>query len=293
MVLRMIDSKNQHLLDVVPQNLSRGESAYNVIKAIGDQEAKMFFKVDKSIIGDDLEHQSDEVIWHLLWENHLIKLNEGLALTKNKKERIELIASSVELHRYKGTPHAIEVALDVVGLKGKSEEWYRYNGEPYHFWVELKLKQKVNDLTLIRDMIMEYKNVRSWFDGFVILALDQGFLIWDDSYSYPVYYKECNDFWGNAKTINQEVCDVAQVDDSYSYPVYYDDINTTHIKYVNTGVTQIENDSYSYPVYYAECGELSTPDTKSMQFDDDMKINFEAYDYEVSYQECGDFEAGE
>lgn len=112
-------------------------------------------------------------------------------------------------------------------------------------------------------------------------------------YHYPVYYKECNDFWGNAKTINQEACDVAQVDDSYSYPVYYDDINTTHIKYVNTGAARIENDSYSYPVYYAECGELSTPDTKSMQFDDDVKMNFEAYDYEVSYQECGDFEAGE
>ena len=101
MVLRMIDSKNQHLLDVVPQNLARGESAYNVIKAIGNQEDKLFSKVDKSIIDEDLERQSDDVIWHLLWENHLVKKEEGLELAFDKKARIDLILAAIELHRYK------------------------------------------------------------------------------------------------------------------------------------------------------------------------------------------------
>ena len=287
-------SKEPHLLDILPQNLKRDKSDNNVFKAIGDSEKKLYLRVDKSLLNDDnLEEQTMDVLTHLLWEEHLIKRREGLALSKTKREIANLIKSSVELHRYKGTPYAVERALEVVGLKGRKEEWFEYDGEPYHFWVELQLNQKLNDLDLISEMIEEYKNTRSWFGGFVVLALDRGFLIWDDSYSYPVYYKECNDFWGNAKTINQEVCGVAQVDDSYSYPVYYDDTNTIRVKYVNTGVTRVENDSYSYPTYYAECGELSTPDTKSVQFDNNVKINFEAYDYEVSYQECGDFEAGE
>lgn len=236
-----------------------------------------------------LEEQSDDVLDHLAWQFHVDFYDAKF----ERHKKIALIRTAFEAHKYKGTPHALDLVFSNLKLKSNIEEWYQYSGEAYHFRVELYMQKGTDDLELARKLIASYKNVRSWFDGFVILALDQGFLIWDDSYSYPVYYKECNDFWGNAKTINQEVCDVAQVDDSYSYPVYYDDINTTHIKYVNTGAARIGNDSYSYPVYYAECGELSTPDTKSMQFDDDVKMNFEAYDYEVSYQECGDFEAGE
>ncbi|GGG33012.1 hypothetical protein GCM10007425_29630 [Lysinibacillus alkalisoli] len=290
----MIESKDQHLLQVISPNLIQGDDSYRAIKAIGDQEAKLFLKIDSAILDKDLERQSDDVIWHLLWENHLLKHSEGLALAKDKKERIDLILSSVELHRYKGTPYAVERALEVVGLEGKKEEWFEYDGEPYHFWVELKLNQKLNDLDLIYDMIMAYKNVRSWFDGFVILALEQGFWYWDDSYSYPVYYKTCGDFWGHAETINQNLGGTLYQDDSYSYPVYFDDVNPTYVQHMDTGVGfALVSDDYSYPVYYKTCGNFETPYAKSAQFNGATDMLFEAYSYPTHYAVCGEFEAGE
>lgn len=287
-------SKEPHLLDILPQNLKHDQSDNNVFKAIGDSEKKLYLRVDKSLLNDDnLEEQTMDVLTHLLWEEHLIKRREGLALSKTKKEIANLIKSSVELHRYKGTPYAVERALEVVGLKGRKEEWFEYDGEPYHFWVELQLNQKLNDLDLIFEMIEEYKNTRSWFDGFVVLALEQGFLYWDDSYSYPVYYKTCGEFFGNARTKNETLGGHLYADDSYSYPVYYEEsIVQFHDVDTNSGLT-IENDSYSYPIYHSECGELETPDTTSIQFEGAVDMEFEAYSYPTYYKECGNFEAGE
>lgn len=283
---------NQHLLEVIPPNLVQNDVDHRIIEAIGNQEAKFFLKVDNSIIGDNLEGQPDEVIWHLLWENHLIKNSEGLALAKSKKERADLIRSAVELHRSKGTPYAIERALEVVGVDGHNEEWFEFDGEPYHFWVELSLGQKLSDLDLIREMIMEYKNERSWFDGFVVMALEQGFLYWDDSYSYPVYYKDTNDFWGMAKTINVAAGGTSYIDDSYSYPVYYD-VNEVQFKNIDTGVGLLcADDSYSYPVFHESCGDFETPHTTSVQFGGVVDMIFEAYSYPTYYPICGEFEAG-
>lgn len=282
----------QHLLEVIPRNLIQDDVDYRIIEAIGNQEAKFFLRVDQSIIEDDLEEQQDVVLLHLLWENHLLKKSEGLALANSKKERADLIRASVQLHRYKGTPYAIERALKAVGIKGESEEWFEYDGEPYHFWVELSLNQKLNDLELIREMIMEYKNVRSWFDGFVIAALDQGFWYWDGSYSYPVYYKATNDFWGEAMTINSDVGGTNYVDDSYSYPVHYD-VNTIQFKNVDTeNGLAIGNDSYSYPIFHESCGDFSTPGTNSAQFDGSADFIYEAYSYPAYYPVCGEFETG-
>lgn len=282
----------QHLLEVIPKNLIQDDVDHRIIEAIGNQEEKFFLRVKRSIIDDNFEEQSDDVILHLLWENHLLKKSEGLALADNKKERADLIRASIQLHRYKGTPYAIERVLRAVGIKGESEEWFEYDGEPYHFWVELNLNQKLNDLELIREMIMEYKNVRSWFDGFVISALDQGFWYWDNSYSYPVYYKTTNDFWGEAETINLKVGNVNYFDDSYSYPVYYD-VNTIQFKNVDTrsGLT-VTNGGYSYPVHHKSCGEFETPSTTSIQLDGATDFVYKAYSYPAHYPVCGEFEAG-
>ena len=166
-VLRMIDSKNQHLLDVVPQNLVRGEIAYDVIKAIGNQENKLFSKVDKSIIDEDLERQSDDVIWHLLWENHLVKKEEGLELAFDKKARIDLILAAIELHRYKGTPYALDLIFDSLGLDGHITEWFEYDANPYTFKaninvIDIGINEEIYDM--FERLINHYKNVRSSFD---------------------------------------------------------------------------------------------------------------------------------
>lgn len=63
----------QHLLEVIPKNLIQDDVDYRVVEAVGNQEAKYFLQVNQSIIDDNLEDQPDDVLFHLLWENHLLK----------------------------------------------------------------------------------------------------------------------------------------------------------------------------------------------------------------------------
>lgn len=287
----MIDFKELELSDITPENLMRDETVKNTTKVISNRLSGLYTHAYKLNYTMNLRDLPEEVIDHLLWEAHLYKPAEGLMLARTLEEKVNLLEAATELHIYKGTPYAIERALEVVGLDGRNEEWFEYDGEPYHFWIELKLNQKLNDLDMIRELVAEYKNVRSWFDGFVIMALEQGFLYWDDSYSYPVYFETCNDFWGKARAINTSVGGTKYADDSYSYPVYFD-VNTILFKNVDVGKSAFVNDSYSYPVYYESCGDFETPDTTSVQFDGAVDMIFEAYSYPAYYQVCGEFEAG-
>lgn len=286
----MIDLKGNTLLREIPDNLLVDKKVVRLAESLQTSLDQMLEWAEKVNYTTHLDLLDDEVIEHLLWENH-IGYAEGLALAVTKEQRVNLVRNAVELHRIKGTPAAIELALDAVGLKGEVAEWFETNSAPYHFSVELFLDQKLNDLDLIREMILEYKNVRSWFDGFTVIALEQGFLYWDESYSYPVYFKVCNDFWGMAETINTEAGKTLLVDDSYSYPVYYD-VNTIQVKNLIAGRPSYRNDSYGYPLYFQSCGDFETPDTKSAQFEGAVDTVFEAYSYPAYYSVCGEFEAG-
>ncbi|GGG19847.1 hypothetical protein GCM10007425_12830 [Lysinibacillus alkalisoli] len=262
----------------------------NLFEVIVEELYEVAVEVPMLHLMANLEKQSDDVLDHLAWQFHVDFYDAKF----ERHKKIALIRTAFATHKYKGTPYAMEKVLEAVKLSGEVVEWFEYNGDPYHFSIELKLIQKLNDLNLIYDMIMAYKNVRSWFDGFVILALEQGFWYWDDSYSYPVYYKTCGDFFGDTATINQNLGGTLYQDYSYSYPVYFDDVNPTYVQYMDTGVGFVlVSDNYSYPIYYKTCGDFETPYAKSAQFNGATDMLFEAYSYPAHYAVCGEFEAGE
>lgn len=126
-----------------------------------------------------------------------------------------------------------------------------------------------------------------------ISILEQGFTYYDNSYSYPIYYKTTNDFCGESATGNHNLGGLSFFDDSYSYPVYYEDMHTILYQEINTDAgLNHKDDSYSYPIYYEDCGNFETLDTTSVQFNGATDIDFEAYSYPVYYPVCGEFEAG-
>ncbi len=82
-----------------------------------------------------------------------------------------VIAESVELHRRKGTPWAVERALIVAGSpNAKVVEWYEYEGatgDPYHFKVIVDIEgEEVSNAVEARLLatIEKFKNARSHLD---------------------------------------------------------------------------------------------------------------------------------
>lgn len=77
-----------------------------------------------------------------------------------------IIKDSFYVHRFLGTIGATKQALCSVWPDSTVEEWFEYDGEPYHFRVYLDsaiYTQEIDERT--RASIATAKNVRSWLDS--------------------------------------------------------------------------------------------------------------------------------
>lgn len=102
-----------------------------------------------------------------LAEQYHITGNEGWLQALSETEKRNLIKSSIKMHRYKGTKYALEEIFKTLNIVGNIEEWFDYDGKPYHFKVILQIfNRSINEETetKLRALIDEYKNERSWLE---------------------------------------------------------------------------------------------------------------------------------
>lgn len=107
-----------------------------------------------------------QVLPHLAEQFHVMGL-EGSRYARNAREQRELIKQAIELHRYKGTPWAIEQVLaSVMGLSSTVSEWFEYGGRPYRFRVDVEATRALGQAEHdgIYALVREYKNARSRID---------------------------------------------------------------------------------------------------------------------------------
>lgn len=83
----------------------------------------------------------------------------------------DLVARSESVHRRMGTPNAIEQVASAYFGPSTVEEWYEYDGEPYHFRVRTPNMEAATDKnTAFRHVVERTQNLRSVFDGVQIDA---------------------------------------------------------------------------------------------------------------------------
>ena len=110
-----------------------------------------------------IESVDESALVHLADQFHIMG-NEGWLQIKTESEKREIIKNAIELHRYKGTKYALVKVLSSLNINGEIQEWFEYEGDPYHFKIDIILQnyaynEKVFDS--LKKMIDEYKNVRS------------------------------------------------------------------------------------------------------------------------------------
>lgn len=89
----------------------------------------------------------------------------------NEGEARELIHDAFIIHYYSGTFYSLSKALKSFYSQSSVIEWHEYNGEPYHFKLELEASKTGIDKTSLNktdEIVNTYKNVRSVYDGVTI-----------------------------------------------------------------------------------------------------------------------------
>lgn len=284
----MIDLKQNTLLREIPNNLLQDEKVVNLSKSLQKSLDEMLVWAEKINYTMHLENLDDATLDHLLWEKH-ITWREGLSLAETREQKIKLINSAVELHRYKGTPYAIEKVLDAVDLEGEVLEWWQYNADPYHFLVELTLSKKARRIDEVREMVLEFKNVRSWFDGFVLILGSKNILLINDTYHYPVFYPY--EPYGEKAFAQLNARKVSLLNDAYDYVIDYPVSEKKSLVIFGENFVA-KSGVYDYVKKNPETGKMKTLNKKVEMQKSNAFTRQDSYSYTKIYPICGEIIAG-
>ena len=133
----------------------------------------------KLLIYPNVDNLDEDLINYLGFQMHVENFDTSLPLASKR----ELVKSSIEIHRLKGTKYAVEKTLKMFFGYSHIDEWFEYNGDPYLFKVEVgEFRQNSSGLDELYKAIDGVKNVRSALDSFQfdITPRKQS----DDDYTY-------------------------------------------------------------------------------------------------------------
>lgn len=111
--------------------------------------------------------QADDALLYLLAKQFHIVGSEGWMMAETTEQKRNLIKSSIQLHKRRGTKWAVRYVLDLLGMSGNIVEWFETNppGTPYHFTIDVDLELRALSQSFVSQLyalIDTHKPVRSW-----------------------------------------------------------------------------------------------------------------------------------
>lgn len=155
--------EKQNLLDAFPYALVRDNDKAIVADVIAEQLVKMLACTDLPTILPNVD-KLDEAMLDILAADFKVDwyIYEGSIRSKRAQ-----IKSCFFIHRHLGTKFALETALSDVYPDTSIQEWFEYEGKPYHFTLVLDVSHPRVPVAqdIIERIVYAIKPVRSVFEG--------------------------------------------------------------------------------------------------------------------------------
>ena len=149
--------------EILPQSLE-DEKVNGIIAAVDELFEETERDTHLLALYERLDELPTAVLNLLAWQYHV----DFFKYDMTDEVKRNLIRQSIAWHRIKGTPTAVEEMVTAIYATAEVEEWYTYDGEPFHFRVNI-FGEAVPDAAILKDLetsVYAVKNVRSLFDGF-------------------------------------------------------------------------------------------------------------------------------
>ena len=157
----------------ISQNLPNSLNDSN-IKDLATLSDDFLHKVDdlieRVLIYPSIDDLNEDLINHLGFQQHI----ENFSTSLNLDSKRELIKNSFLIHRYKGTPWAVETTLQNFFGNAEIDEWFNYGGDPYFFKIIHDITDQDREysrqtIDYMKKVAISVKNVRSWLDLIVFI----------------------------------------------------------------------------------------------------------------------------
>lgn len=157
-MIKLVDYRTENALPAEMKTPERVALSY----AFDQQKKRYFDRVNRLYIWADLQCVSDDKLDFLAVENRVLFYNPSLALDVKRN----LIKNSVYWYMKLGTRQVMEevIATYYPNSETRLEEWFKYDGKPYHFRVDTTAILEEDCYADLKELIFKVKNARSRFD---------------------------------------------------------------------------------------------------------------------------------
>lgn len=274
------------MVSLLPESLRKDPFIVALGEAV-EKELKDAYREAESLSNfNGVDNLPEFLLDYLAYQKHVDYYDEKLPLDVKRS----IVDNSLILHRLKGSPNSIERALLSVGVEAEVVEWFEYDAAPFHFMVEMAPNFSIVDRGKMNEMVLIYKNLRSWFDGFVIVVVGKDIFIIEDTYSYPVFYQACGEFNGEKEFTQFSIGQFGVIDDAYDYMFEYP-VAEKEFTQFEVGSAGFMDDSYDYIKRFPVTGEMEPLSKSVATFTGGLGVSGEGYDFGVYYPICGEFYA--
>lgn len=149
--------------EILPEAVKSDSNAKALADAVTPELQAISAAIQECIILARLDYLPENAVDLLAWQYHVDFYESGADIEVKRK----LVRQSIDWHRHKGTPYAVQSIVSAILEGAEVQEWFEYGGEPYHFRVHLISGPMTEAATLEKlvKAINSVKNTRSWLDG--------------------------------------------------------------------------------------------------------------------------------
>lgn len=153
-----------NLLRTLPNVLQQDENMQALAKAIAEKLAVCVADTDAPRIFPRIDELDEALLDALAWDFKVDWWDYSYSL----QEKRNTLRQSWYVHKHMGTPAAVKTALSAIYPDSKVEEWWEYDGEPYHFRLKIPVDASTLDASkhsTVLSLVAFYKNLRSVLDS--------------------------------------------------------------------------------------------------------------------------------
>lgn len=161
----MLTLKDVDLLSLQTSLMKQDPTTQALCAALTPQFQQLADEVKTCLILSRVNELDEAALDELAWQLHVDWYDANAKLDIKR----QIIKNSLKVHRYRGTPYAVEQVVQDYFGDGHVVEWFEYNGDPYHFRVVTSNSSVTGEQANQFAMAVEkVKNVRSHLEQIII-----------------------------------------------------------------------------------------------------------------------------
>jgi Bacteriophage P2-related tail formation protein len=149
------------LLELLPSNLRDNPDIIAASQAVDPEFQTLAQMINKVLIYPNIDNLDSKMVDYLALETNADFYDQFLPIENRKA-----LVRDAYIHKYyKGTAYAVKQIIEDAFIPAVIQEWFQYNGQPYHFRIYTGSSLPSDQMSDITTAINAVKNVRSHLDS--------------------------------------------------------------------------------------------------------------------------------